>query len=171
VSGDEPEGKVVSVWEISAETIAAQYTYGDKILRADLEELLGDTVPETGTREEIESAQMRFVGFVEKVRSELLERHDMVLVRVSSGEWGILRPGNQRDYAMVRLRLGLAREIGQAENILEHTRTDLLSSEEARARTEAIGKVAALRALVHRRLDRNVQFALPEREPGKKGSP
>jgi len=150
-----------SAWKTAVADATREFKYGDTIEKDWLEVAFGIDVPEVATRDDFERAKLKFFAMMVLFRGELLLSHKMALRSLGRGRWQIVPPGEQHELALEQLWNDIERAFRRADEIIEHTRLDLLSADESRARNEAMGKVAAVRALTQRVLDVRAVSALP----------
>ena len=141
------------VWQEAVAEAIKSFKHGDTIDREWLEVAFGIDVPDVAAREDFERAKLKFFAFMMLFREELLTQHKMALKSLGRGQWQIVPPGEQAEYALEQYAGDIERAGRRAEEIFENTRLDMLTADESRARNEAVGKLAAVRALTARVLD------------------
>lgn len=146
-------GPVKAAWQLAVERACVEFKHGDTIPRAWLEAQFGIAWPEQMSRAEAQRISLRFFGEMHAFSNTMLREHKMALEANNRGGWLIVPPGLQHMLALGQLRRGIDRAFVRAAVVLEHTRTDLLSQEEAQARRETQAKIANFEMVSKRTLE------------------
>lgn len=140
------------LYEQAARDAVKLFSYGDVIPKSWLMDKFNLKMPEVGTKAIFDSVAFEFLQNVDRFKDILLFEHKMLLVAVRGEGYRIVKPEQQSEVAMRRLRDQVARELRKAVDTLTHIRDDLLCDSEIRKRDEALGKTAALAAFSTKRL-------------------
>lgn len=140
-------------WEMAVELAILEFKYGDQIPRKWLEEAFGVVWPETMNRAEAQRIALQFFSAMDSFREALLHRHKMALHSDNRGNYLIVPPGQQHLLAIEIARRGVRKALAKAEEIIEETRVEMLSTDEANARRAAQAKLANFAALARKRLN------------------
>lgn len=151
-------------WERAIDVAAATYRHGDTIPRAWLDQQFGIEWPEMMSRAQAQRINLRFFSAMVSFSEGLLHRHKMALRADNRGGWLIVPPGQQHLLAIERLSRDVSRALRKAGDVIDHTRTESLSDEEAKARRAARAKIAAFASMSAQRLTDRVPTALPPGE-------
>lgn len=141
------------IWERAVARALTEFAYGDVIPRAWLEERFEIVWPERMTKAEAQKIMFRFVGHMHAFTDRLLREHKMVLQSNHRGGWLIVQPSQQHIVALGVLRRGVERAVDRANAVIEHTRTDMLSPEQAQARRDAQARIGNFGLLTKQALD------------------
>ena len=139
-------------WEIAVERAALEFKHGDLISREWLEKAFGIEWPDRMSRSEAQAIALRFFAQMEGFRDAMLHQHKMALLTNQRGAWLIVPPGQQHLVALETARRGIAKALAKADEIIEQTRVDLLSQQEAQERRAAAAKLNALALMSTRKL-------------------
>lgn len=155
-------------WRIAVDRAKSRFKYGDTIPKEWLEHEFGVEWPETMSKAEAQRIGWKFFSAMHAFSNAMLETHKMALCSNSRGGWVVVRPGEQHLYAIDILRKGIAKAFDRASEIIDNTRTDLLSPAEAAERVNAQAKIAKIASLARKRLNDPLPAAmLPEGEDEK----
>lgn len=131
----------------ATEKAAAQFSYGDMITHTWLKENLGVAIPEFGSRDAIQNAQLDFLGAFETLRYELLTGYQMYLSSVRGEGYRVVLPKEQVGLAMEQLEKRVSAEIRKASAAIENVRVDMLEQDDMRRRDDAVARIGSLSAL------------------------
>lgn len=140
-------------WEIAVELAVLEFKYGDQIPRKWLEEAFGVKWPEMMSKAEAQKISLQFFSSMDAFREALLHRHKMALHSDNRGNYLIVPPGQQHLLAIEIARRGVKKALAKAEEIIEETRVEMLSTDEANARRAAQAKLANFAALSRKKLN------------------
>ncbi|MFY4004883.1 hypothetical protein [Achromobacter denitrificans] len=96
--------------------------------------------------------QFEWLRNVEAFKSELLERHQVLLVSVHGAGYRWVPPSEQTEVAQERFEKDAARTYRKAALALKHVRLGELTDSERQANTDAIARLAMLRGM-HKSLE------------------
>lgn len=139
-------------WRAAVASAVATYDYGDTIAKAWLETALGVKCPAIGDATTYKRVSLKFFALFGLFRDELLHHHKMALKSLGHGEYLVVQPRDQHEYALEQLRRGVNRAIRVATETIDYTDTSRLSLEEIRLRNDTLGRLAAFESLSRRRL-------------------
>lgn len=139
----------------AAQDVLANYSYGDVIPMAWLHENFDCHPPETGSMRDFQKYHLQFFSLFEQFRAELLENHSMALVNVRGEGYRILPPKDQTSYALERLKNRMMAEGRKTKNILVNIRHDLLTNDQRKENSDALAKLAAIKAFSKKQLASN----------------
>lgn len=149
-------------WERAVELAVAEFKYGHTIPRAWLDQQFGIVWPDMMTRAQAQKINLRFFSLMHAFTEALLWRHKMALRSDGHGGWLIVPPGQQHLLAIERLSHDVGRALRKAGEVIDNTRTEELSDDEAKARRAAQAKIAAFGTMARKKLtDRVPTAALP----------
>lgn len=151
-------------WESAVDAAVATFSYGDTIPRAWLDERFGIVWPELMTRAQAQRINLKFFGLMHQFSEALLWRHKVALRSDGHGGWLLVPPGQQHLLAIERLARDVSRAVRKAGDVIDNTRVDHLTDEEAKARRAAQAKIAAFESMSAQRLTDRVPTALPPGE-------
>lgn len=140
-------------WESAVERAVVEFKYGDSIPRTWLEDAFGIKWPDTMTKAQAQRISLEFFSQMERFRETLLHKHKMALHTDGRGSWQIVPPGQQHLLAIETARRGVAKALAKASEIIEETRVEMLSVDEANARRAAQAKLANFEALTKKKLN------------------
>ncbi len=146
-------------WELAVEAASAEFKYGDTIPRKWLEEQLGIVWPDMMSRAQAQRISLKFFAAMHQFSEAMLHRHKMALRADNRGGWLIVPPGQQHLLAIERLSTDVGRALRKAGEVIDNTRTEELSDEEAKARRAAQAKVAAFGTMARKKLTDRVPTA------------
>lgn len=152
-------------WRKAATRAATDFKFGDVIDKAWLEENLDVHAPESGTRKDFEQYSFKFLSAIHFFQEVLLHKYKMALKNIRHGEYRIVFPAEQADLGLEKAHRSIMKGIETANELIDHTRVDLLSAEEAKHRADAVGKLAALRSMTGHHLSKRFT---PGDDPQKK---
>jgi len=144
MSGDT---KKLPIYRHAAEQTVALYSYGSVITHEWLLDQLEIVPPKIGTPEQFQAYSLRRLEDVTDYREELLREHNMATTTIRGVGYVIVLPGEQATLAMRELEADVTRAIRKTRDKLVHTKIDALTADEARQRTDAMGKLAAFAAM------------------------
>lgn len=131
------------------------YKPGDVVTHAWLENAFG--MDPVGSDAQLSAAafqqrQFEWLRNVEAFKTELLERHQVLLVSVHGAGYRWVPPGEQTEVAQDRFEKDAARTYRKTALALKHVRLDELTDSERQANTDAIARLAMLRGM-HKSLE------------------
>lgn len=140
-------------WEIAVDRVVLEFKYGDQIPRKWLEGAFGVAWPELMNKAEAQRIALQFFSAMDSFREALLYRHKMALHSDNRGNYLIVPPGQQHLLAIEIARRGVRKALAKAEEIIEETRVEMLSTDEANARRAAQAKLSTFAALSRKKLN------------------
>jgi hypothetical protein len=147
------EIKKFPIWKNAVELAINQFDYGSEISHEWLLDALELTQPaDRITAQEYRDYQLRLLSAIESFRDAMLRDHDMMLVNVRGKGYVIATPGEQSGIAMRDMGRDLRKNLRKTGQKLKHTNVEKLSDDEAKRRSDAIGKLAALSSMTRRAL-------------------
>lgn len=139
-------------WRAAVRQAVATFDYGHTIPRRWFLDAFDIEFPEVGTPKEIERLNLRLFAAMSMFREEMLTRHKMALKSIGHGDYLIVQPGEQHEFAIEQLCSDVDRAVRKSTRVVDHTDTARLSPDELRARNDALGKIAAFQAMANRSL-------------------
>ena len=128
----------------AAQVIVEKYTYGDVVPDSDLLDLL-EVSPEPDKPmwpSEYKSRQLKLLKQVEQLKTDLLENHNMMLIRSrNSGGMTIVKPKDQTRIALNDYQKSFERIHKKAAKRLSFIDRARLSNEQIQENVEAMAKV------------------------------
>ena len=136
-------------WERALEFVLSEgIAPGTTYRKEDLYAAMGLTCPTARTPFGIaQRSQLAFLSGIEALRPELLARHRVDLVTRAGTGYEVIAPGAQSAMAMRDLRRDLSRDINSAARRVEFVKVEALDEGQRRERSDALAKVASIRAM------------------------
>lgn len=139
-------------WRIAVDRAARDFGFGQTIPKEWLEREFGIEWPEQMSKSEAQRIGFKFFSAMHAFSNALLETHKMALCANNRGGWVVVRPGEQHLYAVDIMRRGIARAMERANEVIDNTRVDMLTIDEAAARLNAKAKIAQIASMSRKRL-------------------
>lgn len=141
------------IWE-SIINIILKNKHGDLITHSFLKDLFGLKVPifanylsQIEFMEHLKDYEFAYMSMVDKLRNELLQKHNVYLRNIR-GDGYILLPSNkQTDYAMKFINNGIKKSIRDGLEILQHIKLDSLTQEERQKNSDSIARASLLKQI------------------------
>lgn len=131
-------------YEDVANRLMQEYRCGDAISMDRLYTELGISLPEYGTRKEIQAAQFAVLAGIDGLRNALLVNHKVWMSNVRGYGYRLLTADEQVSDAMHQLASEMNRSMNKADSKLKNLRTGDLSTQGRSLRADAINKLNTL---------------------------
>lgn len=129
-----------------------QFGYSDIVTREWFCEAFGITYPRVTSVAALRKIDLGMLALRDVFDRTLLREHKMALRSIGHGEWEIVPPNEQAEFAQERTASAAMRAFARGREIIENTRTDELTAAEKKARTDTLARLGSLEHMLKKRL-------------------
>lgn len=131
---------------------ATEFHYGEVATREWFCSAFGIEYPKVTTVSALRKIDLSMLAMRDVFDRMLLHEHKMALRSIGHGEWEVVPPNEQAAFAQERTANAAMRAFARGREIIENTRTDELTAEEKKARTDTLARLGSLEHMLKKRL-------------------
>jgi len=108
-------------------------------------------IEEPKTMSELQKAQLKFMGCMNKFQTELLEEHQIALKTVQGVGYEVVAPEDQTRFGLVAGVRAIAKAITATERTVANVKVDSLTDAQRQEHSDGLAKVANMQSMFSRR--------------------